>query len=351
MTPRLHARPGGGGDLLRRHPLLSLGLGLALLLALCAASPLGAQQSHLLVVSGLSGEPRFAEEYASWADRLRTAAAQAGVPAGNFVALSEKGAGPLQSTRANVLSALRALGERVRPDDDVLIVLFGHGSESAGEARINLTGPDLTAGELAAALTAVPARRVAIVNTTSASGAFLKQLAGRNRIVITATKSGAEQNEPTFAGFFVDGLTGTAADIDKDGRVSLFEAFNYARQEVERAYTSTRRLQTEHPLLEADGDGVGSPSPTAAEGDGAIANLAFLGQPTVASASAGAATGASEQLQQLEAEKRRIEAALEDLRRQQAQLPEAEYQQKLEQLLLELSRNGQAIRQLTGGER
>jgi hypothetical protein len=164
--------------------------------------------------------------------------------------------------------------------------------------------------------------------------------------VITATKSGAEQNETMFPGFFVAGLTGAAADTDKDGRVSLFEAFDFARQEVERAYTSNRRLQTEHPMLEADGDGVGSPSPKAAEGDGAGASLAFLGSPAGAS-STGAS--ASPELRALEAEKRRIEGALDQLRRQRAQLAEAEYQQKLEQLLLELSRNGQAIRKLTGG--
>ncbi|NJD09746.1 MAG: hypothetical protein FIB01_04635 [Gemmatimonadetes bacterium] len=326
----------------RRRP----GLAPALLLALLAAAPARAQQTHLLVVSGLSGEPRFAADFESWTRQLTTTAVQAGVPAANIGTLSEQAPGARQSTRANVLGAVQALAARAGGADEVLIVLFGHGSESGGEARLNLTGPDLTARDLAAALAAVRARRITIVNTASASGAFLKPLAGPNRIVITATKSGAEQNETMFPRFFVAGLTGAAADTDKDGRVSFLEAFDYARQETERAYTSTRRLQTEHPLLEADGDGVGVPAPSAREGDGAVAALAVLGAPALP---AGAPAAAGEELRALQAEKQRIEAALADLRGQQARLPAAEYQQRLEQLLLDLSRNGQAIRRLTGG--
>lgn len=331
---------------MRRSPLLPIGLALLLLLALCAAAPAHAQQTHLLVVSGLSGEPRFAADFEAWSRQLREAAERAGVPGGNIVLLSERGSGAAQSTRANVLAAIRAVAGRARPTDDLFIVLFGHGSESGGEARINLSGPDLTARDLAAALAGVSVRRITVVNTASASGAFVKPLAGAGRVVITATRSGTEQNETMFPRFFVAGLTGAAADTDKDGRVSLLEAFEYARLEVERAYATTRRLQTEHALLEADGDGTGTAAPVAASGDGAAASLAFLGNPVAAGAPA---ETASPELAALQAEKRRIETELESLRQRRAQLPEAAYQEQLEKLLLELSRNGQAIRRLTGG--
>ena len=38
---------------------------------------------------------------------------------------------------------------------------------------------------------------------------------------------------------FVRGLTSDEADADKDGRVSVLEAFTYARKEVERAYETS----------------------------------------------------------------------------------------------------------------
>ena len=324
--------------------LLGLGLGLA-------APPLAAQETHLLVVSGLSGEPRFAENFSAWTSQLSAAARGWGAAAGDIVVLSEQGEGTARSTRENVLRAVAGLGSRAGAQAEVLIVLLGHGSESGGEARINLPGPDVTARELAAALDAVRAKRVVVVNTASASGAFVKPLARPGRIVITATKSGGQQNETLFPGYFVAALAGSAADTDKDERVSVLEAFEYARREVERAYGSTQRLQTEHALLDADGDGVGTERPVAASGDGAAAALAYFGSAAARVPAAAPAAAATPELRALLAEKTELEAALTALRGRRAELPDAEYQAELERLLLALSRNGQAIRRLEGGGR
>ena len=62
---------------------------------------------------------------------------------------------------------------------------------------------------------------------TSASGDMLPVVAAPNRVVITATKSSFERNESHFAEFFVDALTKDVADVDKDGRVSLLDAFDH----------------------------------------------------------------------------------------------------------------------------
>ena len=53
-----------------------------------------------------------------------------------------------------------------------------------------------------------PARRVVVVNMASASGEFVKALAGRGRVVVTATRSGQEQNAPRFAEHFIAALDG-----------------------------------------------------------------------------------------------------------------------------------------------
>lgn len=311
---------------------------LAFAAGLLAAAPLGAQQSHLLVVSGLPGEPRFAQSFAAWSAELATAArTRYGLPAANVAVLSDGGTGAARSTRDNVLAAIRAIGARAGAQDEVVIVLFGHGSESGGEARFNLGGPDITARELAAALDALAVRRVTVINTASASGAFLKPLARTGRVIMTATKSGAEQNETLFPRYLVAALTGDGADTDKDARVSMQEAFDYAKREVERAYASTQRLQTEHPVLETGGDA-------------AAAKLAFFGGAVPRAASASAPPAAvTPELRSLYEEKARLESAIESLRSRKAQLPEAEYEQELERLLLELSRNGQAIRRAGGG--
>ncbi len=42
------------------------------------------------------------------------------------------------------------------------------------------------------------------------------------------------------------------ADADKDGRISVLEAFTYAQKEVVRAYESERKLLTEHAQVSGD---------------------------------------------------------------------------------------------------
>src|SRR3546814_10003928 len=58
--------------------------------------------------------------------------------------------------------------------------------------------------------------------------------------------------------------------------LSLLEAFVYARREVQREYETTNRLQTEHAMLDDDGDGAGRADPSARGPDGTVANRFFL---------------------------------------------------------------------------
>lgn len=318
--------------------------------ALASPAAAAAQRTHLLVVSGLSGEPRFAADWATWTRQVTDAAGRDGVPATNIHVLSENGTGAARSTRENVLAALAAIGATADTTDQVVVVLFGHGSDTEGEPRLNLPGPDLTAGQMAAALGAVRARRIAVVNTASASGAWVKPLAGPGRIVIAATKSGTEQNETLFGGYFAAALSGDGADTDKDGRVSLLEAFDFARREVQRAYESTQRLQTEHAVLDADGDGVGTEAPVATSGDGARAALAFIGASGGRAVATSASAGATPELRALYARRSQLEAELTALRGRKDSMPAPDYQRDLEKLLLDISRNGQDIRKLGGAQ-
>src|SRR5690606_10600034 len=181
-----------------------------------------------------------------------------------------------RSDREGVEQAFARIAARASAGDQVFILLLGHGSADNQTSRFNVPGRDLTDADFAGLLDRLREQKVAFVNASSASGDFIKRLSGPNRIVITATKSGFERNETLFGEIFVRALTGEGADIDNDGRVSLREAFSYARREVERAYESTNRLQTEHALLDDDGDGTGSDAPAAEAADGQLARSFFL---------------------------------------------------------------------------
>ena len=59
-------------------------------------------------------------------------------------------------------------------------------------------------------------------------------MAGPNRVIITATRSGQERNETIFYGHFMQALRDPGADENRDGRVSVWEAFRYAAESVAR---------------------------------------------------------------------------------------------------------------------
>lgn len=207
-------------------------LGLAALIAI-AAHPLRAQ-THLLIVSGLGGEPRYTTRFQQLATSLADAAVKRfGIPDSDVVWLGEDSVSKAlhfrgQSTKANLERAITRFAQRAGPGDQVVIVLIGHGSGEGDDSRISLPGPDPSATDFAHMLARFPTQKIAFVDLTSASGDMLPVLAAPNRVIITATKSAFERNESHFGEFFIQALTGDVADTDKDGRVSLLEAFQYA---------------------------------------------------------------------------------------------------------------------------
>ena len=342
-----------GARLTRRAPgpRLIAGAAVVALLGVALPSPAAAQERWLVVVSGLGGEPAFADSLHAWGGRLVDAGLAGGMAPERVVWLAEDPErdgridGP--SRRDAVAAALTRLGRDGGPDDVVHIVLLGHGSADRRGARLNLPGPDVTAEELAVMLDALPMTRVAVVNTASASGAFLPALAAPGRAVLTATASGSQTNQTAFGRFFADAYADGGADTDKDGAVSLLEAFEFARLQVETLYHQSRRMQTEHALLDDDGDGEGAREPKASEGDGALAARLFLKGAGAAAAQAPA--GASDELKALYAERRRLGEAIEALRAAKDTMTQADYDARLEELVVELALTNRAIRTLEGG--
>ncbi len=319
--------------------------------ALAAASVLPAQSpsDHLVVITGAPGEPRFAASFDSAAQTLtRAARSPGGLPASNIRYLAGAAPPPAGSTgratRDGVHQALRALVTSTRAGDAITLVLIGHGSLNDDVSRFNLPGPDVTSSELAAWLRPLADRRLTIVVAASASGDWLRSLAAPGRVVVTATRTGMEANEITFHTHFAAAYRDGAADIDRDGRVSVLEAFTFASREVARGYESTGRLQTEHALLDDDGDGRGNPAPAATAADGRLAARAFLGASPDAARVAG--TPGAERLLQ---ERAQVEQAVEALRARKAAMAAAEYERQLEALVTRLAEIRIELRRLGDG--
>ena len=245
-----------------------------------------------------------------------------------------------KSTRGNLLEVCRSLASKVKDEDLIFVFIDGHGSYDGKTYKLNLVGPDPTAEDLAEMINLIPARRSVVVNATSSSGASLAGLSRKGRVVITATKSGMERNLTHAGKFFIEALTDAAADSDKDGRVSLMEAFLYLKQKVEEYYKNEGSLQTEHPVIDNNGDGEGHDQFSPDEGEGFLARATFLDK----------TRGLIEEgeldpdKQALIREARNLERQIEDLKAAKGDMPEAEYEKKLEELFLRLARINAKLR-------
>ena len=325
------------------------GLLMALALGSAALSAAQAQETQLLIISGLGGERQYSDAFYEWSVTLADAAHKRhGLTREQVTYLAEDPARDSariqgKSTAPEIRAAIRTIAQRTAPGDQVFIVLIGHGSSTGDDSKFSMPGADLGTKEFAALLDSLPGRKVAFVNASSASGEFVPALSAPGRAIVTATKTGFERNEVLFPRFFVRAFAADGADSDKDGRVSLLEAFDYARTEVARSYEEANKLQTEHALIEDNGDKTGSGKPEPRKGDGAVAQGMFL-----APAISAAAAAADPKLAALYKEKKVIEDRITELRRMKDVMRPDEYETQLEKLLVDLALKTQEIKAIEG---
>jgi len=320
---------------------------LTLSLGLVAGTPLAAQ-THLVIVSGLGGEKKYRDSFAQTAEALADAASKRfGIPDSAIVWLGEDSVSKRphfrgQSTKANVERIVGQIAAKAAPNEQLVLVLIGHGSGEGEETKISIPGPDLSARDFAQLLARFPTQKVAFINLTSASGDMLPVLSGPNRVIITATKSSFERNESRFAQFFVDALTKDVADTDKDSRISLLEAFQYAVIETKRVYETDTRLQTEHAQLDDMGMKAGVAEPDGKTGQGLLARRFFL------DAGPGRVASNDPQVAALYKDRFALEDQIDQLRRKKAGMTPDSYDDALEALLVQLARKSKTIRELEG---
>jgi len=310
-----------------------------LLAFLVLAPRAAAGERYALIVTGASGGASYEQKYMKWRTSLITTLRETFKYKDDtlFVLGETEGDAVQKSSRENVQRVLGDMRRRMTRDDQLLILLIGHGTTLDGEeAKFNLVGPDLSATEWGDLIK--PLRgRVVFVNTSSASFPFLRKLAARGRVVLTATDSSAQQFETVFPEFFVEAFSESAADADKNGRVSMWEAFNYASAGVKQFYDEKGQLPTERPLLDDTGAGIGREADTPGN-DGAIARITYLQPDAVLALPSDTALAG---LVQRQAE---LQADLEALKARKESTPADQYDAELETLLVELARVSIQIR-------
>lgn len=231
--------------------------------AICGAQVSGQEmgaesQPDVILVVGAAGEAEYGEAFAQWALRWRDVAGAAGANI-TMIGMDDSANASGEAGSMSDLDQLKQTlaGLPTQSPQSVWLVMMGHGTSGQSGSKFNLRGPDLSADQLASWLKPIE-RTTVIVSAFSSSAPFLNALSGPNRVVVTATQSGQEQNYSRFGEYLSHAIGDEASDIDHDGEVSILEAFLAASAAVRDFYRNENRLQTETALIDDNGDSLGT---------------------------------------------------------------------------------------------
>ncbi|MFK5923310.1 MAG: hypothetical protein QM496_14120 [Verrucomicrobiota bacterium] len=291
----------------------------------------------VVTVVGAAGAEQYEQEFVKLAKSWRQACEDAGV---RLVEVGGDQAADGKGDRQRLKQVLAS--EIERGSSSLWLVLIGHGTFDGRETKFNVRGADFTEKDLAQWLQTYKGELV-VVNTASSSAPFIKALSGKDRVVITATKSAHEIFYPRFGGYFASAIGGLeAADLDNDEQVSLLEAFLYAGHEVKAFYEKEGRIATEHALLDDNGD------QQAVRMEGFVGVLAARSKDKKARENPDGERAHQIHLvpnplealmpEDLRRKRDALELKVKALRRQKGEMDEEPYYEALEKLLLEIAR-------------
>jgi hypothetical protein len=272
---------------------------------------------YVVVIEGLDGEPRYAEQFEEQIAAIEEAAQSLTTP--DRVRVFRSG----EASRVDVLQFFEDLRSKIAQNDQLALYLVGHGSYDDHEYKFNIQGPDLTGDDLAGMLNGLAGSSQLLVNTGSASGAIAELAAGDNRLLILATRSGAERHATRFGNYFAAALNDPTADLDKNQLVSATEAFEFAERQVDDYYERNGQLATEHPRMEGERGGrfnVSRLGSTRQESDDVVLN-------------------------ELIAKRDQLNAKVDSLRLDEGNMTPQDYRSQLLQNMIELAETEEAIEQ------
>ncbi len=264
---------------------------------------------NVTVIQGLDGEAEYGKQFSAQVKTVFSAV-ESVTDKNNIVVFSGN-----DVSRDKLLAHFDQLGKTLKPVDQLLVIMVGHGSYDGFEYKFNIPGPDLTGADLVNMLKVQTTKLQVIINTSSSSGALLDLLKGDGRTVITATRNGEERLATRFGTYFTNALEDSAADINKNNAVSLQEAFTYAERMSKDYFENQGQLATEHPVM---------------SGDKAT-------QFVLARTVTGATDTSDPELAQLLIKREQLDISIEQLQLRKDELPADDYLNQLQQLMIDMS--------------
>lgn len=227
-----------------------------------------------------------------------------------------------------------------KPAAERWLIFIGHGTSDRDASKLNLRGRDLSAEDLAKSLTKQEGSRWLMVHGGSSSGPWINALSGPNRVVVTATKSGSEQNYSRFGEYLALAINDPDTDLDHDCQISALEAFLAASKRVAQFYSNEDRIPSEQALLDDNNDKKGTPAvfyrgvrPVKSPAEGLKPDGLLASRIQIASLKKQLELTSAQQ-----SEIEQLEERLEILRAKKQQVEEAAYYEELESIMIEMIR-------------
>ena len=320
--------------------------------------PTPSTQKYAVLLGGAAVERKYEEQFRHWILQLhdilhteyRYASDHIFTLLGKGDSAEPRITGPCR--QETIRETLQKLANQVQPGDQILFFMVGHGTSDSDNSRatvakFNIVGPDFTGMEFSELLNVFTNQDIIVINTTNTSYPFSLSISAQGRIVISATRSSAEKFDTIFAQFFIEALYNHAGDYDKNTRLSIWEAFQYAQKRTQKWYEEQDRLSTEHATLDDNGDGLFNTDPDPTTNDGRLAQVATFDLLTALLPETLIAQLTSREVEiakKLMARMLELERSVLLLRNRKSEMLKAEYWQQLEILLIDLARTTRQFR-------
>ncbi len=263
---------------------------LIVILTVILISTTGFAADHVLIIGGAAGEKSFYDAFWSATSRFHQLLTdEYGYTPEQITFLFEDMGGSeelgivdTESKREQVLAAFAELAETVQPSDRFLLFMLGHASRTGrGDMKFNLRGRDITEAEYIALINTISAERQILILGFPYSGKLVPQLSKPGRIILTSSSPNEGYSlKAGFGNVFVDAFSSAANDTDRNGDISLLEAFLSLQARTKAFYEQEGTVQSEHPHLDDNGDRDATRNLAAVAeetDDGALAEKTFLG--------------------------------------------------------------------------
>ena len=245
---------------------------------------------HVLIIGGAAGEKSFYDAFWNATSRLHQLLTddygytpeQITFLFEDMGASEELGIVDTESKREQVLAAFTELTETAQPSDRFLLFMLGHASrDGRGDVKFNLRGRDITETEYVTLINSIPAERQILIFGFPYSGKLVPQLSKPGRIILTSSSPNEGYSlQAGFGNVFVDAFSAAANDTDRNGDISLLEAFLSLQTRTKAFYEKDGNFQSEHPHLDDNGDGNATRNLAIVReetDDGTLAEKTFLG--------------------------------------------------------------------------